>query len=146
MTKKHIQNKKEFYPELVITKGLSFSIEIDIQYIPKKYEGEWTTEVIKITKSWLRNNEFTSKGTIWMWTTSSVNFQHDRPTFSEFIIPLGFPKQFFSFLVENLKKALGERLVRISDMVRFVDGWQTLCHIEGNKVWREVEQCHYEQV
>lgn len=140
------EDRESFYPELVAKKGIFPSIEIDINHIPEKYQGDWTQVVIKATKKWIKNKSFSKKGTIWMWTTSSVNFHRTVPNFTEFIIPLGLPKNFLMFLNTNLKKSFGNSNVRLSDYVKFSNEWMTLCHIENSKVWKEVEAYTYEEV
>jgi len=139
------EDRENFYPELVAKKGSFPSIEIDINHIPEKYQGDWTQVIIKATKKWIKNNSFSKKGTIWMWTTNSVNFHRNAPNFTEFIIPLGFPKNFLMFLNTNLKKNFVNRNVRLSDYVKFSDEWMTLCHVENSKVWKEVETYTYEE-
>lgn len=136
-----------FYPELVFSKNRPFpSIEIDINYIDENYQAEWTKIIIKITKEWITTRNFSKRGTIWMWTTSSVNFHHQMATPSEFIVSLGFPQDFLTFLESKLKKYFGSKTVRLSDYACLNDEWISLCHVENSKVWKEVEAYTYRSV
>ena len=58
---------EDFYPELVSKKGSYLSIEIDINYIPKEYQGDWTKVIVEITKNWISSKAFSKKGTIWVY-------------------------------------------------------------------------------
>jgi hypothetical protein len=143
------ENSEEdnFHPELVFSKRGPFpSIEIDINYIPEAYQTKWTKTVIEITNEWIKTKCFTKRGTIWMWTTSSVNFHHQMATPSEFIVSLGFPKDFLTFLQTKLKIYFGSQTIRLSDYVSLNDEWITLCHVENSKVWKEIEAYTYRPI
>lgn len=141
------EGEDELYPELLVLKKGSYpSIEIDINYIPEKYQGDWTKAIVELTKKWIDSKNFSKKGTIWMWTTSSVNFHHNVPERSEFIIPMGFPRNFLLFLNSNLKTNFGNDVIRLSDYINSGDEWTTLCHVEDGKVWKNLEGYSYSQV
>ncbi|ETR66758.1 MAG: hypothetical protein OMM_12377 [Candidatus Magnetoglobus multicellularis str. Araruama] len=138
-------NDEVLYPELIRKKGRFPTIEIDIGNIPKKFENNWTNTVVKITKEWVIDRKYTKKGTLWIWTAPSYNFQNNM-TWSEFIMAQGLPKDFFNYLCTQLKHNFGKNIVKFSEYVEFSDEWMSICHVEKRKVWQEDDPYTYKQI
>jgi hypothetical protein len=139
------------FPSLVFAKGRSVCpIEIDVDYLQKihKFEsGGWEDIIKKITASWVKENSFAEKGTIWDWGTPSVNFGHQ--SYSMFYAVLGMPEKFRKHLGAELEIVLGRKFVRPdSDYVspNSAEGWRAVCQIEDGKTWKILDASAWQEV
>jgi len=137
------------FPNLMMPNGRAVaSIEIDVDALAKeeKYQfGGWDDLIRSITATWVRQNSYEGTGTIWQWGSPSVNFGHH--SYSMFYAILGMPKSFQRYLKRELR-VLRKDVRPDSDQVipSLVDGWDTLCHIEGLKVWEQLDPSLWQEV
>lgn len=129
------------FPDFAWKEGsLQNTLEVSIDFLPSIYEGRWLDVVRESTAEWVRSTAFAKRGTIWMWGSISSNFQIENkiPSWSEFIVSLGFPASFNSHLYSNLSKSF-QKNVRFSEtlQLRRDDGWSPVCHVEKRTSWRQ---------
>jgi len=134
-----------FVPSLVSKRTGSFlAIEIDIDNLPDEYKPRWSLLVSKITKKWIENNDFKKPATIWFWGCQSVNFHHPHASWSEFIVPLGFPDTFSQYLIQQLQH-VGGTAARLDYLTPRSD-WAILYHVENGQVWQQIDTETWEEV
>ena len=81
-------DKLEF-PELPWkNKQQQLALEIGIDLLPDQFKGKWIRVIHEFTADWIKKHKFTGRGTLWMWTSPSVNLsppENGMPHWSEFI-------------------------------------------------------------
>ena len=134
-----------FVPLLVSKRtGPFLAIEIDIDNLPAEYKPHWSLLVSRITKKWLEKSDFRKPATIWFWGCQSVNFHHPYASWSEFIVPLGFPDIFRQYLIQQLQQVWGTA-ARL-DYLSTKSDWATLYHVENGQLWQPIDPETWEEV
>lgn len=77
-----------------------------------------------------------------MWGAVSSSFVHlnNAASWSEFVIPVGFPEDFIESLDDDLTFAF-DKNVRLSEVVHMVRdaGWAAICHIQDGITWTQAD-------
>jgi len=131
------------FPKLKEPNGQSvvISIEIDVDSLSneEKYQsGGWENLIRSITAEWIDQHAYNGTGTIWQWSSPSVNFGHAG--YSMFYAVLGMPKPYNEYLRNKMK--ILKKCIRVnSDCVvpSREDGWDVMCHIEDHKAWEPLD-------
>lgn len=123
-------------------RDIAFGVEVSIDHLPPKYEGQWLRVVEAATHRWIEKKKFKKLATLWMWGTMSTNFSRNGLSWSEFVVPVGLPKSFLVDLHNELTKSFGKN-VRFSEGVQLLkdNGWAAVCHVQDGKLWVE-EDAH----
>jgi len=127
-----------FIPSLVSKKKGPFpSFEIDIDYLPARYTQNWSSLISIITKKWIAANGFKKTATIWLRGCQSVDFHHPQASWSEFIVPIGFPNEYFRFLQQKLQEHW-MNAVCVAYLHKN-EAWDVLYHAENGKLWEKID-------
>jgi hypothetical protein len=135
------------FPELVWKEAKEcLPVEIAIDFLPAAYEdGNWQRGIHEVVAKWVAEKKFAGTGTLWTWTTLSINLasrhpQYAMPTMNEFVVQFGFPAWFEDYLKEALVAKFNNQ-VGSFDIVapRRDDGWMPICHVEQGRVWKCVD-------
>jgi hypothetical protein len=133
-----IRNSSVNFPNFVMSKGKSVSsVEIDIDNIMEKYQGDgWVDLINNITLKWVTENSYSGTGTIWNWYGPTV-----------LLAIIGMPKKFRDYLTAQIN-VLGRHVRPNSDYViqNIEDGWAIHCHIEDGKVWQQDDPITYREI
>lgn len=134
-----------FFPSIVSKKSGSFpALELDTDYLPEDYRENWSRRIAIITKHWVAAKRFKKASTIWSYGCQSCNFQRPHVSWSEFVIPIGFPGALFTHLKQAMQTSCGNSIR--TAMLQPSDEWQVLCHAEDGKIWEEAEKYQWEEV
>ena len=135
------------FPKIQESGSKSISaIEIDIDNVPAKYQNGMVDELIRLQIAlWVKDNQFSGIGTIWVKGISSVNFQ--RQGYSVFYSIIGMPKEFRDYLADLLDRKMPERVKRYSDFVTPKENdWRISCQVQDGKVWFEEDQYVWKEI
>ena len=131
------------FPEHVCSEGASkLALEVSIDFLPKKFDGQWLDTVRRYVATWVAKHDFEKKATLWMWGTMSVNLvsrhpDHQTLSWSEFIIQFGLPKAFLPELEGRLRSQFDDQVAITEELsFQFDDGWTPICHVERGIVWK----------
>jgi len=138
------------FPNLALpNKRAVCPIEIDATALSKdgQYQGDggWEDMIRTITATWVKQQRFTGRGTIWAWGTPSANFGYQN--FSMFYAVLGMPASFRKFMGRKIR-VLGKHVRPDSDYVipSLEDGWNAICHVEDGKAWEPIDPSLWQEI
>ena len=113
------------------------TVQVDLDHLPEKFEGNWLQHVRTFTSKWIEEKGFDKSATIWMWGTASADFNHPTPSWAEFLVQFGLPSKFLSELYTHLSHLFGGNCRQGYIQFQKDEGWQPVCHIEQNAAWQD---------